>query len=217
MGSDDPADERDGREREHDGDEDGAGTVGEALHGGAGALRLIDHAGDLRQHCCFAERLRTADDCAIVVERAGQDAAAGLALERRGFAGEHGFVDRGAAFDDGCVDGEALPGKDNDTVAGSHLVEGHDGLDAVDDAARSDGTQARKRVERGESAMFGAAFKTFAQEQKAENQQDRIEVNLAAGGGRDGGESGVEKGHCGAETRPACSCWWRRGAAREWR
>src|SRR5215469_4533475 len=78
-----PRDERDERKAEDDGDEDGAGAVGEALHWGAGALRLLDHPGDLREDRVFTERLGAAGYCAVVVRRAGEDAVAGGAVEGR--------------------------------------------------------------------------------------------------------------------------------------
>ena len=80
--SDEPDEKGDKGQAEDDGDEDGAGAVGEALHGGAGALGLLDHAGDLGEDGGFAEGLGAADDSAVVVERAGEDAAADFARER---------------------------------------------------------------------------------------------------------------------------------------
>ena len=105
-----PDNKCDGGEHEDYGDEDGAGAVGKPLHGRARALRLLHHAGDLRQHRRFAQRLGAAGDGAVVVERAGQDAPARTALERRGFAGEHGFIHGGAAFDYNGIHREALAG-----------------------------------------------------------------------------------------------------------
>ena len=202
---------------EDHGDKDGTGAVGQPLHGRARALRLLDHARDLRQDRGFAERLRPADHGAVVVERAGQDAAADFARQRRGFAGEHGFIDSGAAFNDGGVHREALAGKNQNVVAGLDLFKRHDGLHAVDNAARGYGAQAGERVERGQGAAFGAGFKALAQQQKSEDEQDRVEVDIAAGRGPEGGIGGVEQRRRWCPGRPACSCWWRRGAGRGWR
>ena len=52
---DEPDDEGERGEGEDDGDKDGAGAVGQALHGRAGALGLLDHAGDLGEDGGFAE------------------------------------------------------------------------------------------------------------------------------------------------------------------
>ena len=80
-----------------------------------------------------------------------------------------------------------------------NLFKGDDGLDAVDDAAGGDGAQVRECVERGEGAVLGAGFKSFAEQQESEDEQNRIEVDLAAGRGPDGGVGGVKEGDAGAE------------------
>ena len=199
MRGDEPGHKSDERQAQHNGDKDGTGAVGQPLHGRARALRLLDHARDLRQHRGFAQRLRAANHGAVVVERAGQHAAADLARQRRGFAGEHGFVDGGAAFEDGGVDRKAFTGKNKDAVAGLNLFEGHDGLHAIHDAAGGYGTQPGERVERGQGAALGAAFEALAQEQKADDQQNRVEVDLATGRGPQCGVGGVDEGHAGSQ------------------
>jgi hypothetical protein len=184
SGGDQPDSEGDSGERQHDGDKDGAGAVGQPLHGRARGLRLLHHARDLGQHRIFAERLRAAGDGAVVVERAGQNASAGLARLRSGLAGEHGFVDRGAAFKNHRVHRKALAGQDQNAVAGLNLFERNDGLNAIENAARRDGTQTGQRVERGQGAALGAAFQALAQKQKSDDQQNRVKVDLAAGSGK---------------------------------
>ena len=200
MRGDEPDGKGDGRKGQHDGHKDCAGAVGQPLHGRARRLRLLNHAGDLRQHRGLAQRLGTASDRAVVVERAGQHAAAGLARQRSGFAGEHRFVYRGAAFQNGCVHGEALAGKNQNAVAGLNLFERHYGFDAVADAAGSGGAQAGERIERSQGAAFGSGFERLTQQEKSENQQDRVEIDLAAGRGPDGGISGIEQSHARSQT-----------------
>ena len=199
MSGEEPDGKGDGGESQHDGDKDGAGAVGQPLHGSARGLRLLNHAGDLRQHRGLAEGLRAADDGAVVVERAGENAAAGFAGLGGRFAGEHRFVHGGAAFEDGCVDGKAFAGEDEDAVAGLNFGEGDNGLNAVEDAACGNGTQAGERVEGGQGAAFGASFERFAEEQKADDEQNRVKVDLAAGSGADGGIGGPGKGHAGSQ------------------
>ena len=179
-----PGDEGDEGEAKDYRDEDGAGAIGEALHGRARTLRLFYHPRDLRQDCGFAEGLRAASDGSVVVERACQDAAARLAGERRGFAGEHGFIDGGAAFDDGCVDREALAGKNEDVVAGLNLFKRHHSLHAIDDAAGGDGAEAGERVEGGQGASFGAGFKAFAQSRKPTMSRTASKYTLRPGAGQ---------------------------------
>ena len=175
-----PNGKRDHRQSQHDGNKDGAGAVGQPLHGGARGLRLLNHAGDLSQHRGLAQRLSPAGDGAVVVERAGQSLAAGFARLRGWFAGEHRLVHGGAAFEDGGVDREALSGQDQNAVSGLNLCQGNNGFDFVADAASRDGAQPGERVERGQGAAFGAGFKRLAQQQKADDQQNRVKVDLAA-------------------------------------
>ena len=179
--------------------EDGAGAVGQPLHGRARRLRLLHHARDLRQNRGFAQRLGAAHHGAVVVERAGQHAPAWFARQRSGFAGQHRFVHAGAAFQDRGIDREALAGQDQHVVAGANFIERHEGFDAVHDAARSHRPQAAQRIERGQGTAFGTAFERLAQQQKAEDQQHRVEVDLATGGRPNGGERRIEEGDAGSE------------------
>ncbi len=195
MSCDKPRHERDRGQNQHHGHEDGAGAVGEPLHGRARALRLIDHAGNLCEHRGLAHRLSAANHRAVVVERSSQHAAAGFAFERRRLAGQHRLVDRGAALQNGRVHRKALPWQDENAVACLNLSERHNGLDAGYDAACRDGTQAGERVESGKGAAFGSCFKAFAQQEKAEDQEHCIEVDLTAGSGIERGISGVGECH----------------------
>ena len=202
---------------QHHGHKDGTGAVGQPLHGRARALRLLHHARNLRQHRCLAQRLSAANHSAVVVERAGQHAAARLAAERRGFAGKHRFVHGGAAFQNGRVHREALTGKNQNAVAGLNLGKRHNRLNAVHDAARSHGPQPGERVERGQCAALGAALQALAQKQKPKNQQNRVKVDLASGRGPQRGIRRSREKPRPCPARPACSCWWLRGAGRGWR
>jgi hypothetical protein len=154
-------------QRQHHGHEDGTGAVGQPLHGRARALRLSDHAGNLRQQGGLAQRLRTAGHGAVVVQRTGQNAAAHFAVERRGFAGQHRLVHGGAALDNRRVHREALPRQDQHTVPRLNLFEGNNCFHAVADAAGGGRTQPGERVESGQGAAFGARFQRFAQQEKA--------------------------------------------------
>ncbi len=199
MCCDEPRDAGDRSQGEYDRNEDGAGAVGQALHGRARALSLLNHAGDLGQHGGFAQRLCAAGYGAVVIERAGQHAAPRAALERSGFAGEHRLVDCCAAFEDRRVNREALARQDENAVAGANLIERNDGLDAVDDATRCYWLHAGERIKRGERAPFGSRFERLAQQKKAENQEDGVVVDLHSRGRPDGRVRRVEERHTGSE------------------
>ena len=82
------------------------------------AFNQSDHAIEKR----FAGAGRNLDDNAIRKHaRAAGDAgtiAAGLANDRRRFAGDRRFVDRGHAFDNLAVAGNDMSGFDDDSIAG---------------------------------------------------------------------------------------------------
>ena len=84
-------------------------------------------------------------------------------------------------------------------VAGLDFFERDNGFNAVVNKAGSGGAQAGERIERSQGAALGLGFKAFTQQEKSENQQDRVEVNLAASRGPEGGIGGVSKGHAGSQ------------------
>ncbi len=149
------------RQGQNHGHKDGAGAVGQPFQGRARALRLLDHARDLGKHRGLAQRLRPAYHGAVVVERAGQNPAARLALQRGGFAGEHRLVHGGAALEDRGVHREAFSRQNQHAVAGLYFFERHNGFRAIADAPGGGWAQAGERVERGQGAAFGAAFQAF--------------------------------------------------------
>ena len=118
------------------------GAVGQPLHGRARTLRLPNHARDLRQHGSFAQRFSTANYRAIVIQSSGQHASAGFAVERSRLARQHGFVHRGAAFQNRRIDWKPLPRQHQHAVAGLDLFKRDDSLYTIHNAAGSCGPQA---------------------------------------------------------------------------
>jgi hypothetical protein len=127
---------------EHDRDKNLTSAVGQPFHGRSRTLRLSDHARDLRQHGGFAQRFSMANHRAFVIERPGQHASASLAVERSRLTRQHGFVHRGAAFQDRCVHREALSRQYQHAVAGLDLFERDNGLYTIHNAAGGRGPQA---------------------------------------------------------------------------
>jgi hypothetical protein len=187
------------RKSQHHGNEDGAGAVGQPLHRSARALRLLHHSGDLGQDGRFAERLGPASHSPVVVERAGQYAASRLARLWGGLAGEHGLIDRGAAYENDGVHWKALAGKDEHAVAGLNFIQRHNGLYAVHDAPRRDRLQAGEGIESRQGALLGAGFERLAQQQEAENEQYGVEVDWAVRRGEQSCVSRPGEGYAGSQ------------------
>ena len=139
MRSDEPDCTCDEGKAQHHGDKDGAGAVGQPLHGRARTLRLFHHARDLRQHCGLAQRFSPANHGSVVVERSGKNAAAGLARQRSRLAGEHRLVHGGAAFQNFRVHRKPLARQDQNAVANLNLSQGNDSFLTVPNAAGGDG------------------------------------------------------------------------------
>ena len=75
-------------------------------------------------------------------------------LDRHRLAGDHRFVDRGAAFEHDAVDRNAVARADAQPVAGLHLVERHVGLGAVGgDAPRGLRREVEQRADRRAGAL----------------------------------------------------------------
>ena len=80
---DEPNGKCDNREAENYWNKNGTGAIGQPLHGSARTLRLLHHAGNLRQDSGLSQRLGAAGHGTLVIERSGEYAATRLAIERR--------------------------------------------------------------------------------------------------------------------------------------
>ncbi len=202
------------RQPQHHRHKDRAGAVGQPLHRRARALRLVHHARNLRQHRGLAQRLRPANHCAVVVQRSGQHAPAGLALQRRRFAGQHRLIHRRAAFNNRRVHRKALAGQDHDAVARPHLFERHHRLHAVHDAARGHRPQPRERVQRSQRAPLGARLPGSCPAAEIRGSAEPRRSRPAARAQARSWQKPNRRRPPPCPGSPACSCWWRRGAAR---
>ena len=76
-------------------------------------------------------------------------------------------------------------GQDQDVVPGANFVEGHHGLDPIDDTARIHRPQPAERIQGGQRAALCAPFERLAQQQETKNQQDGVEIHLVMAGRAD--------------------------------
>ncbi len=74
------------------------------------------------------------DEAAVHIHRAGKKFAAGFFVHRNGFAGKHGFVHGGFAFEHHTVHRHAVAGPQRDAVA--NLQFGNGNLDFLDGRRR---------------------------------------------------------------------------------
>ena len=118
-----PGGEGDERRRDHGRHEPAGDLIGQPLDRRAAALRLRHHLHDLRQQRVAADLVGAHDEAAGAVERAADHACVLLLGHRHGFAGHHGFVERGAAFEHDAVDRHLVAGAHAQAVADRDGVE----------------------------------------------------------------------------------------------
>ena len=111
------------RHRDHRRHEPAGDLVGESLDRRAAALRLRHHLHDLGQQCVTADLFGAHHEAAAAVEGAADDAGIFFLGDRHGFAGDHGFIERGAAFQHAAVDRHLVAGAHAQFVADLHGVE----------------------------------------------------------------------------------------------
>ena len=101
-----------------DGDDDrhehAAHAVAEALDVGAAGLGALHGGDDVRERGAFAGGGHAHDEPAVQIHRAGEKFAAGFFVHGHGFAGEHGLVHGGIAFDHHAVHRHAVAGAQRD-------------------------------------------------------------------------------------------------------
>ena len=102
---------------DNDRHKDIANAVAEALDVGAAGLRALHGGDDVRQRSGFAGSGDAHDEATVEIHRAGEQFAARFFVHRHGFAGEHGFIHGGIAFDDHTVHRHAVTGAQCDVVA----------------------------------------------------------------------------------------------------
>src|SRR2546421_300836 len=78
--------------------------IGEALNGGAAALRLANHGDDLCEQSFTAHAFRTHDEGTGSVYGCPDHASAFDLFDGNGFAGDHGLIDGTVAFENDTVD-----------------------------------------------------------------------------------------------------------------
>ena len=178
LSGDQPSDQDDDGDADDGGNEDGGDPVSDAGDWGLGGRRVGDHPDDLGERRVLADAGGPRADEAGLVDRGGGDAVALLLVHGDGFARERGLVDRGGAFQDHAVDRDRLAGADDEDVAGLHLVDADDRLDAVPFHRGRFRSHAQKILQRIGRAALGKGFQRLAHGDQAGDHRGGFEIQF---------------------------------------
>ena len=167
------------REDQHDGNEDGADVIGELLHGSARGLRLFDETHHLAENAVGSDGGGAVFERAVEIERASDDAVARFSRDGERFAGDQRFVDGGDACENDAIDGDALARAENHDVAGADLGEGNFDFGAIPQQACRLRLELHEFVQGIEGAALRARIEPSAEQQEAEDEEDRVVVDVS--------------------------------------
>src|SRR5690606_41971514 len=100
-------------------------------------------------------------------------------LDRDGFTGEHGDVDRGGALFDDPVGGDLLPRADHEPVAHLEVGHGQPDLPAVAEHGHVLGPEVEERAERGAGAAPGPELEVPSGEDERGDPGGDLQVDVA--------------------------------------
>ena len=192
-----PGGKREDRERNDDGDEDGADAVGEALKGRFRGLRFAGHADNLAEHGAGTDGGGAELKRSGAVEGTGRDVCARGFGDGEGFAREHRFIDGGRAGFKRAIDGDAFGGLDEEAVAEGDGIDGDGDPGVVAAKPGGGGSELGEFADGFGGLMAGAGFHGAASEDEAENEDDGFEVDVVDEAGE--ASQGVSKRSAGAE------------------
>ncbi len=184
-------------------------AIGELLDGSAAALRLADELHDTRQQSLAANALGAHHERAGAVDGRADDFARRRFFDRHGLAGDHGFVDRAAAFEKDAIHRDFFSGLYAETVSGLHLLERNIfftsfGIEQVSGA----GAEIEQRANGGAGAAADAQLQDLAEQHQSGDCGGGFEVDIGISAHatqrlgknlrRQRGDYAVSVGHAGA-------------------
>ena len=128
--------------QQHDGHEHAGHLIDQTRYRRPGSLCRAHHVDDVRQYRVPADAAGPEQETAGPVERAADHLVPGGLVHREWLAGQHGFIDAGAPFDDDPIDRNLLAGMYADGLVETDLLDGYVRFLPVADHTRGTGLQA---------------------------------------------------------------------------
>ena len=198
-----PRHERRDGEGDDDRNEDAADSISEPLNRCARSLRVAHEPYDLREHAVGADGGGGEAKRPRAVDRAADDTVAHVLRDGQRFAGQHGFVDRTVAREDGAVHGNALAGPHQHNVACHHRLDGNVDLRGAAQHSRGLRLEVHERTQRARRLPLRACLERIAGEDECDDDDDGLVVHVGRDAasqeeaGSDGRDHRIEEGRAG--------------------
>ena len=196
------------RDQEDRGDEAGRHRVGEALDGRACPLGFRHHPDDPGQQGVLSDPGGAHDETAGLIHGAAGHPVSGKFLDRKGLAGQHGFIHRTGALEDLSISRDALPGSnpqaciDGDSVQRDFLLRS-----VLAQSVCGFGGQTQERADGAAGPLPGPKLQHLSQQHQCGDDGCRFEINgngsvrtskgiREQGGGQRGCQAVEEAGGC---------------------
>ncbi len=194
-----PAHEGEQRQGTDGGHEDIGHLVRQALHRRLGALGRFHQTHDAGEQGLRPDAGGAAAQQAIAVHRGGIDRIARMLGHGQAFAGEHGLVEMGNAFNDNAIHRHPITGSHDEDVAGNQQAHGHFDHLSVALHPRRLRLQADQRFHRRRRARLGAGFEQLAQQYQGNDGGRGLEIHVLMLQPQPPHSGAVKPGHAGAE------------------
>ncbi len=173
-----PADAGDGRNGDDGRHENGADLVHHALDGRLGRLRILHGADNARQRRFGSHCAGAGHEHALAVDGAADHFLARAFADGQALAGQHGFVDVGAAFQDHAVHRNAFAGTHLHLVAHPQRARGNLAPCRAVAHARRVGPQRLQRADGLRRLALGARLQPLAQPDQRDDDGRRLEIQV---------------------------------------
>ena len=174
-----PAQERGQCNQQHHRYKHGCHLVDQPLNGRFGSLCVLHQIDDFGQHGVGPDRAHPNEHAAVAVDAATRERSARRLGHRQRLAGEHRFIELGAAFLQHAVYGHALAGQHDHAVTDQQLQHGHVGLFAVfQNHMRQRRPQRMQSANRGSGLALGARLQPFTQHHQRNDDRGGLEIQV---------------------------------------
>ena len=173
-----PSDEGKHRDQDHHRDKTPGNDIGEFLNRRAAALGGRDHLDDLAEHGVGTDPPGFDDQAAGSIDRGAGNGVADGFFDRNGFAGDHRFINRGAALHDFAIDRYLVAGKDSHAIADNDIFQRHFLFAAVGpDQARGLCGHIQQGTDRRSGTLARAKFHNLTEQHQNHDHGRRLKIN----------------------------------------